>query len=337
MKIESSNISMMSTREYSKVSSSTSSVKTRVANNDGTTLGFFQNYLSNNQIKADEVKLQNPTKTSALSLKLQLIRRIFDSIAGRRAAMGDNAFSLQKGNYVDLRNNNYEEAVASTGTIWERTITTSYFFQEKEATTFSSTGFATTEDGRTISFNVELSLSRSFTSTYESFETAQYLITDPLTIDLEGSGVNVSDVKFLFDLDMDGVEEEISFAGSGNGFLALDLNEDGIINDGSELFGARTGNGWSELAKYDTDSNGWIDENDDIFSKLKVWTKDEDGNDRLIDLKAADVGAIYLGNTSTQFALTDQNNYANAFIRSTGIFLHESGSVGTISQLDLTS
>jgi len=336
MKIENSSISMMSTRSYSQVSSATTSVSNKIANNDGNSLKYFQNYLSNNLVKTENIESPGKSTSSIISLRLLLLRRIFDSIAGRNRLDGEDGFKLQNGNMIDLRSENLSDTISS-GTLWERTIATSVFFEESEATTFSSTGYATTSDGRAISFNVELSLSRSFTATYESFETASYFITDPLTLDLTGNNISVSDTKFFFDLDMDGVKEEISFAGQGNGFLALDKNNDGIINDGSELFGAKTGNGFKELANYDSDGNGWIDENDDIFEKLKVWTKDENGNDLLLDLKPADVGAIYLGSAPTEFALTDNNNYANAFIRSTGIFLRESGSVGTISQLDLTS
>ena len=68
-------------------------------------------------------------------------------------------------------------------------------------------------------------------------------------------------------------------------------------------------------------ANGWIDENDSVFSKLKVWTKDENGNDYLIDLKKADVGAIYLSNADTQFSLKDDENNLNAEIKKTGIRL----------------
>ncbi len=39
------------------------------------------------------------------------------------------------------------------------------------------------------------------------------------------------------------------------------------INDGSELFGTSSGDGFKDLATYDEDENGWIDENDSIFSK----------------------------------------------------------------------
>ncbi|MDI6602302.1 MAG: hypothetical protein QME46_11105 [Thermoanaerobacteraceae bacterium] len=38
-----------------------------------------------------------------------------------------------------------------------------------------------------------------------------------------------------------------------------------------------TGNGFQELMQFDDDSNSWIDENDDIFDKLRIWTKDSDG------------------------------------------------------------
>ena len=43
----------------------------------------------------------------------------------------------------------------------------------------------------------------------------------------------------------------------------------------------KTGNGFSELAEYDSDGNGWIDENDEVYDQLKVWVKDENGKDKL--------------------------------------------------------
>ncbi|MCR5102232.1 MAG: hypothetical protein K6B41_12820, partial [Butyrivibrio sp.] len=120
------------------------------------------------------------------------------------------------------------------------------------------------------------------------------------------------------------------------GFLALDKNDDGKINDGAELFGTKSGDGFSDLAEYDEDSNGWIDENDSIFSKLKVWTKDENGNDKLLKLKEADVGAIYLGNADTEFSYKDMAGETNGVLRKTGIYLKESsGAAGTVAHVDL--
>jgi hypothetical protein len=96
-----------------------------------------------------------------------------------------------------------------------------------------------------------------------------------------------------------------------------------------------TGNGFEELAKYDDDGNGWIDEADAIYSKLKVWTKDENGKDVLLSLKEADLGAIYLNNVSTEFSVNDkETNQRNAQVRNTGVYLKESGGAGSIQQID---
>lgn len=223
-----------------------------------------------------------------------------------------------------------------TGTTWQKITAVSGFVSESESTTFASTGLVTTADGRKIDFNVEVSMSRAFMSKFDFLETQDYIKTDPLMINLDTNIASVSDQKFFFDLDADGKEEEISFAGKGSGFLALDKNGDGKINDGSELFGTKSGDGFKDLSAYDEDGNGWIDENDSIFSQLKIWTKDEEGNDHLIDLKKADVGAIYLGNADTQFSLKNDANELNAEIKKTGIYLKEStGSVGTLNHVDL--
>ncbi|MDL2220840.1 hypothetical protein LJC55_04150, partial [Eubacteriales bacterium OttesenSCG-928-N14] len=140
---------------------------------------------------------------------------------------------------------------------------------------------------------------------------------------------------FEFDLDFDGSMDSINFAGQGSGFLALDKNGDGKINDGSELFGPSTGSGFSELRNYDHDANGWIDENDDIFNNLLVWSKDKDGNDQLFKLKDLGIGAIYLGDVDTEFSFKGEGNQTQGVMRSTSFFLKESGGAGTVHHVDL--
>lgn len=220
------------------------------------------------------------------------------------------------------------------------TTTTTYSYQETEQTTFSTTGTVVTADGREISFGIEASMSRSFAETY--YQQTQSLVPanfcDPLVINLDTNFADVTDQKFYFDLDMDGHKEAISQLKSGSGFLALDKNGNGKIDDGSELFGAATGNGFAELAKYDTDGNGWIDEADEIFDKLLIWTKDASGKDVLCGLGKAGVGAIYLGNVGTEFSLNSRHdNTTNAQIRKTGMFLYENGNAGTIQHVDFAT
>lgn len=207
---------------------------------------------------------------------------------------------------------------------------------EQESTSFSTVGTVRTADGREIHFNVDVSMSREFQEYYrEDLELASFQMCDPLVINLDTDVASLSDQKFFFDIDADGELDEISMLGQGSGYLALDKNGDGVINDGSELFGTASGNGFKDLAQYDEDGNGWIDENDAIWSKLKIWSKDENGNDILYRLADKGVGAICLQNVSTDFALKGQDNQTNGAIRNTGVFLYENGNVGTVQHVDV--
>lgn len=219
---------------------------------------------------------------------------------------------------------------------WEERVTMSKIFTDREVTSFSTMGTVETADGRSINFNLNLEMSREFTQSVGMEYTRKTFCIDPLVINLEGNPASFSDQTFFFDLDSDGRVEELSSLAAGSGFLALDLNNDGVINDGSELFGTKSGDGFKDLAAYDKDGNGWIDENDEVFKHLKVWTKNADGSDRLIAIADAGVGAIYLGHASTEFSVnTLDTNQTQGIVRSTGVFLKESGEVGTIQHLDL--
>ena len=288
-------------------------------------------------------------------MKLELLKRLFQMLTRGRALDDSGNLTQDSPEILDLRSPSYKIGTessstsasvksfgsisigtGSSGTTWQRVTATSGFVSESESVAFASSGMVKTQDGRSIDFNIEVSMSRAFTSQINTLTTQNYIKTDPLVINLDTDIGSVTDQKFLFDLDSDGDEEEISFAGKGSGFLALDRNGDGRIGDGSELFGTKSGDGFKDLAAFDEDGNGWIDENDSIYSKLKVWTKDEDGNDYLINLKDADVGAIYLDNADTQFSLKDGNNRLNGEIKKTGIYLHEStGAAGTLNHVDL--
>ena len=211
-----------------------------------------------------------------------------------------------------------------------------YYCSEKETTCFKTTGTAITADGRKLSFNISLEMSRSFTKmAEENCLFGQPRLCDPLVINLNTNVASVSDQKFFFDIDADGIKDEISMLNANSGYLALDKNADGIINDGSELFGTSSGNGFKDLLAYDDDGNGWIDEADSIFQKLKIWVMKEDGTSGLLDLKEAGLGAIYLGYEDTTFSLKNAENETNAVIQKTGLFLYEDGMSGTVQQLDL--
>lgn len=208
---------------------------------------------------------------------------------------------------------------------------------ESEQTSFAAQGVIKTADGKEIQFDLQLSMARSFQSQDSlSVQAGDAPRTkDPLVINFDGTAAELTSTKFSFDLNSDGTQDQMSFVGPGSGFLALDLNGNGKIDNGSELFGAKSGNGFADLAKYDGDGNHWIDENDAVFSKLLVWSKDAQGQDQLQTLAQRNVGALYLGSVATPFSAKDAENQLQGQVRSSGVYLQENGAVGTLQQVDL--
>lgn len=203
---------------------------------------------------------------------------------------------------------------------------------------FSSCGTVCTEDGRQIDFDFALNMTHSVLQQPSASLYAQwYNLYDPLILDLEGNGVGFSSEQFEFDLDADGTEESISCLDWGCGFLAYDQNQDGIVNNGLELFGTTSGNGFGDLAQYDLDGNNWIDENDAIFDELSIWRKDEAGADSLLSLAEAEVGAIYLDHVATAFGVHDDNDNFRGEITGSGIYLKETGEVQSVHQVDMVA
>ncbi len=228
---------------------------------------------------------------------------------------------------------------ANIGTKTEIRAERTEYYSEKERTSYQTKGTVVTADGREIEFNLSFAMSRGFERYYnESYEAKVVSFCDPLVINLDSTMPEVSDEKFLFDIDGDGVLDTISKLSGKSGYLALDKNGDGQINDGNELFGTKSGNGFADLAEYDSDGNGWIDEGDEIWDKLMIWCMDENGKSQLYHISEKGVGAICLQNVSTNFSLNSlKNNQTNAAVRNTGIFLYENGNIGTVQHMDLAT
>ena len=220
---------------------------------------------------------------------------------------------------------------------WESTRTVSVSYEETEQTTVTASGTVHTADNRDLDFSLDLTMARRYFREDVVEETVSgFALIDPLVIRTDASAPLLSGGQFSFDLDMDGTPEDLPLPGAGTGFLALDLNGDGVINDGSELFGPSTGDGFAELAGYDLDDNQWIDENDEIFDDLILWEQGDEGM-TLTNLKEAGIGAIYLAGISSPFDLTSEDNELLGQVTQTSIALTEAGDVLPVQEVDYVS
>jgi hypothetical protein len=104
----------------------------------------------------------------------------------------------------------------------------------------------------------------------------------PLVLDLNGDGIQTISASngVIFDVNNDGLVEKTGWASATDGLLVRDLNGDGQINDGGELFGegtvladgSKAKDGYVALRALDSNLDGLIDANDAAFNQLLVWT-----------------------------------------------------------------
>lgn len=272
-----------------------------------------------------------------LDLKMRLMKMLIEHLTGRKielmkpsdAKVSDEAQAAAS----DAANAQNAEASEMEG--WGMVYDYYESYQESETLNFNAKGLVKTADGKEININLSLSMSRDFATSQQINIRAGDALKDPLVVNFSGTAAQLGERNFHFDLDADGRMDQIAFVGPGSGFLALDKNGDGRINNGSELFGPTTGSGFAELAVHDEDKNGWIDESDSIYDRLRIWTRDANGQEQLLGLGQAGVGAIYLGNIQSPFLLKDADNQLQGQIKNSGIYLKENGGVGTVQELDL--
>jgi Ca2+-binding RTX toxin-like protein len=159
---------------------------------------------------------------------------------------------------------------------------------------------------------------------------------DPLTLDLDGDGLETVGINqtnpILFDHQGDGLKTATGWIAADDGFLALDRNGNGFIDDGTELFGDSTplyagGNaedGFGALAQEDTNNDGLVDINDANFANLRIWRDlnqngiSEDGE--LSTLEDSDIAALRTAKTEHSANLANGNQVADlgGFIKSDG-------------------
>ncbi len=208
--------------------------------------------------------------------------------------------------------------------------------EEHQEMSFSAEGVVRTTDGQEIRFNFSLQMERDYRQeTRVSVETGKAKTKDPLVLNFEGTSAQLTDRFILFDLNGDGTRESIPLLAKGSAFLVFDRNRNGKVDNGLELFGPQSNHGFAELAQFDSDTNGWIDEGDALFSSLALWAPDENGNLTIQPLDVEQIGALSVNKLPTPYKLMTEDNRPLGGIRETGIFLTTNGKPGALQEIDL--
>ena len=281
--------------------------------------------------------VKKPTEEGpALDPKTEAIKRILEALTGRKIEIADpKEFQTRKSrpeesSAVPDRPDTPERK--GWGLEYTETVTS----MEKEESLFTAKGRVETADGKTVDFSLALEMRREFVSKETFSLKAGDALIDPLVVNFSGKAADLSDTRFKFDLNADGADESINRLDPASGFLVFDKNANGRADNGSELFGPATGNGFNELSRLDRDGNGWIDENDPDYTRLFVWSGNDSDTAGLTPLKEKGIGAVALNNVDSEFSVKDSENNLLGRIRRTGIYLSENGSAGTVQQIDLT-
>ena len=152
------------------------------------------------------------------------------------------------------------------------------------------------------------------TNTY--FQDAQnYVIPrrDPLVLDLDGDGLELIGATgtVLFDHNADGIKTGTGWVRPDDGLLVRDLNGNGLIDSGRELFGIDTlkanntlaANGFDALKELDSNRDGFITVLDTVFAELKVWRDaNQDGISQAAEMQSLStlgISSIGVNGTAT--------------------------------------
>lgn len=157
------------------------------------------------------------------------------------------------------------------------------------------------------------------------------VVVDPLVFDLNGDGLNLRGAEDGVDFDMngDGEQTRMGFIQGDDALLFLDTYGDGLVHDGTQLFGNQAGyeNGFEMLRAYDENGDGIIDENDAIFDQLRLWVeKDPNGvcdEGETISLREAGITSINLNYDNVRL-----DDGSGNIVGQTGSFTRSDGSSG---------
>ena len=272
-------------------------------------------------------KLAEPDQLATSDYRLLLLKAMVETLTGKKIELAQ----------IDTKTPESVSAATAVnrspaGGQSQRTTVTLDLLQEYEYSEVTIAAALTDDKGNSLSISLSVVMERRYQQQTLGVLVEQGYIKDPLVINFAGDTLRLSEQRSGFDLDGDGSLEQIARFASDSAYIALDRNGDGIVNDGSELFGPRTGAGFAEFAVLDEDGNGFVDSGDSLFDQLVAF---QPGMGIIGNLSTMGVQALFTGSVDSPFRITDSNNRSLADVRATGFYLDANNLPGSLQQIDL--
>ncbi len=168
-----------------------------------------------------------------------------------------------------------------------------------------------------------------------SLEDLGIIKVDPLVLDLSGEGINLTEAGkgALFDITADGKLDSTAWVRGNTAMLVYDKNGNGVIDNGSELFGDQNGaaHGFAELAKYDSNNDSKINFLDPVFKALKLY-RDLNGDGKIEKKELQTLPELGIKALNLDFMRASADINGNSLVLN-GSFEREDGSTGQLADV----
>jgi hypothetical protein len=324
-----------------------------------TTTNVSNKALTNNTVTVEDI-YQRP-----LPAKVKLIKLILESYISKNIKVTDKQFDYKKASAqisktqqaLSFNQQSVEQQIPNAQNIKFITIDGKQYRQQEQVsittllTEQQQLNFAMQGefiiDNKKVNLNYQLNLKASYSSIH-SIETTAAALKDPVVIQFGTRSIGYITDYTKFDINNDNKQNDLPIFSGDVGYLIFDKNNNHHVDNGGELFGPTTNNGFSELAQLDSNNNGFFDNQDDKYSQIYIWqpkqtkpnsNEQSPNKQNLVSLSQAGIKAISLNAITTQFNFRDQSKdnkgEINARLTQTSFAISENNKTLGVHQIDV--
>jgi len=230
-------------------------------------------------------EIDNVIYEKPLPIKLQLMTLILERFIGRQLDISDFSFFTNNkkiNNNFELLNQAFSatntELIAIDGQSFQQgdILSVEQWTVSKQQLNYQVQGKLNINE-QELSLNYNFALSSERTS-YSKVEMSAVALKDPLIVQFGAQGLGEIKGQKNFKINQDNKIDQLPIFSGDVGYLVYDQNNNQQADNGSELFGPKTGQGFAELALLDSNKNGFIDADDEQFDQLYLWQPSDDNN-----------------------------------------------------------